>query len=462
MLITIRERAALSDVPKDLLTQIKLLLTIPNAQFAHKKSMGLSVWGIDPQLRYFEPPSGSDPVQLYIPTGSLNEVLKLAESWAKQLDFPLALDLVDKRALPSCSYLYKPSYVLRDYQEDLLDSLKGKTVGVVQADTGAGKTVCFVALAEKLKTTCLVLVHTKELAEQTRKAFAKLLGLELGQIGLLGSGKWELKPISVGLHQTLTRMDSERQAEIKDYFGLVIADETHLVAASTFYRNMNKLNSKYKFGFSATPIREDGLTRVIHWACGPLVHSVPKDKLADVLIRPTHEQIHTNFEYFLFDTSEYGIMLGFLAENKARNKLILDTFNEKKLSEKNCVLLCGRTDHIDLLQTLIPDSVALHSKLSKKEREARMAQIISGEKRHVISSWGFFSTGIDIPRLDTLLVCSPIKSLTKVKQAAGRIMRGFPGKISSHIVDFVDSKVWILQEHGKRRQKILKTVCKDG
>jgi superfamily II DNA or RNA helicase len=70
--------------------------------------------------------------------------------------------------------------------------------------------------------------------------------------------------------------------------------------------------------------------------------------------------------------------------------------------------------------------------MTKKARAQAIADLNSRVKKHVVSTYGLFSTGIDIPHLDTLFLCAPVKSEIKIRQSAGRLMRKSPGKNKSN------------------------------
>jgi superfamily II DNA or RNA helicase len=299
----------------------------------------------------------------------------------------------------------------------------------------------------------MVLVNTKELAEQTIEALCEFSNLTRDDIGFIGSGRFELKPISIGILQTITRLEGEEHAKVRKYFGQVVADETHIIAAETYFEAMGKLPAKYKWGYSATPERMDGLTNVIFWATGPLIYKVPDEAVAHKLIIPSYRQIQTEYYFPLIDTSEYQTMITHMANDPERNKLIVDEY--KKNEEVPSVFLCNRTDQVEALHEMLPESIMLTSSMSKKKREAAMKDLISGEKKDVVSTWGLFSTGINVPKLAGLYICSPMKSKTKLKQAAGRLMRQAPGKEEAFIVDFVDTQIGLLYGQSRTRKRIL-------
>ena len=143
---------------------------------------------------------------------------------------------------------------LRDYQEKLCTTLaqklaSGKRKIIAQLATGGGKTICFSAIASrftlKSKKSVLILVHRKELLQQTRRTLYKAYQIDC-QIIIAGMKHVPPAPVYVGMVESVSR----RIDRLKD-IGLVIIDEAHIA-------NFNKLhehfNNAFFIGFTATPL----------------------------------------------------------------------------------------------------------------------------------------------------------------------------------------------------------------
>ena len=449
ILIIIKNKATICGINKDSIRDIKKLLTISNPLFEKKIELGLASWGTPSTLKYYELVDNS----ISIPVGALPEAINIIEKNGQKVDKKDLKDVRFDKKLKS--YFSKIDFkaTLRNYQQEMVDATKNKTVGVIEAMTGAGKTIFALAKILESSRPTLFLVHTRELANQTIESFCKFTNLKKDDIGFIGDGKFELKPITVGLHQTLAKLPDFKFDLINKHITQVIGDEIHIIAAETWYKTMCNLNAKFKWGITATPKRSDGLTKVIHWATGPKIYTVDEKDLKGVLIKPTVEYIETKYNFPIISTQEYQEMITDLAEDKDRNKLILDT--QKKYPKKYSILLCERISQVTLLHKAIKNSVMLTSKMTKKERLKTMELVKTGKKNVVISTYGLFSTGIDIPALELLLLCSPIKSEIRLRQSAGRLMRKSPGKTEAKIIDFVDKKVGILFNASKKRRGIL-------
>lgn len=450
--IVISNLAYITGLPEISVKKIKKLLTVDNPVFHQGISLGLTNWGV-PQWLSFYHIRKDDNKSIDVPVGALNEVLlTIREDCNVEPS-----DIIDNRVTAkNTDYFSKVKFsaTLRDYQQDMVDACDGKTVGVIEAMTGAGKTVFALGLILKMQQPTLFLVNTVELATQTAKSFAKFSNLNYEDFGFIGNGKFEVKPITIALHQTMSRLSESQFKLLNQQFGMIIADEVHIVGATTYYKTMTSLKAMYKWGISATPKRDDGLTDAIFWATGPNIHTVPKDKFTSVLITPTYERVETEYRFPLISSQDYQEMITDLAEDEKRNKLICDNVNGYQ--KEMIVLLCLRLFQVeDLTKQLGDEAVMLTSKMKKKERAEVMRQLLAGEKRIVVSTFALFSTGIDIPKLEILFLCAPMKSEVKLRQSAGRLMRKAEGKTQAKIIDFVDVKVGLLSNQARKREKIL-------
>lgn len=453
--ITINNTAILTNLPAKLVKLIRDLFKINNPLFSQKIELGLSVWGVPVSLSYS---TVINQNSIEVPVGGLTETINLLlNNGIKSTD----INIVDNRTeFTNLNYFNNIIFTgtLRDYQNDVLKHMDDKTVGIIEAMTGSGKTITFIKYILNKKINTLILVNRIELALQTKKSFEKFSTLTEDDIGLIGAGKFELKPITVGLHQTLMRLDDNKFNKLNNYFGTVIADEVHITAAELYYKNMTSLTMKYKFGFSATPERQDGLTKVIFWATGPKIHKVPTNILKHkVLIIPTIKQVFTDYYFPLFDTADYTYMISDLSTNQKRNKLIA-THILKNYSHKDdyVVILCNQLSQVDaLLDLLGHNAEKITSKTPKKSRKQIIEDLQNKKIKYIISTYQLFATGIDITHLNVLILAAPKKSKNLLRQAAGRIMRKFPGKTKAVIVDFIDHKVSLLNNQAHIRQKIL-------
>ena len=88
----------------------------------------------------------------------------------------------------------------------------------------------------------------------------------------------------------------------------------------------------------------------------------------------------------------------------------------------------------------------------KKTRNMAIKSMKQGEL-HVLFSTKLADEGLDIPRLDRLFLTCPIRSVNKVNQQIGRILRKFTYKEDAVVFDFRDSLVSLAESQYHTRLK---------
>ncbi|MDP6719002.1 MAG: DEAD/DEAH box helicase family protein, partial [Pirellulaceae bacterium] len=148
---------------------------------------------------------------------------------------------------------------LRYYQQDAIDAvLKGESrwdKQLVVMPTGAGKTICFSALAQyKLPRRTLILADKEKLVEQACEKIELSIGMNAGREQ--ADHKADLKDaIVVSSVQTMiNRLDKWP----KNHFATVVADEAHHCVADMWQTVLGHFDGHAKVvGFTATPFRSD-------------------------------------------------------------------------------------------------------------------------------------------------------------------------------------------------------------
>ena len=93
----------------------------------------------------------------------------------------------------------------------------------------------------------------------------------------------------------------------------------------------------------------------------------------------------------------------------------------------------------------------IDGKTKKDIRENAIQEVRDGKEKVLFATYGLAKEGLDIPRLDRLILASPHKDKATIIQSIGRIERKFKGKENPICYDLVDPIVYF--------QKIYKTRC---
>ena len=341
---------------------------------------------------------------------------------------------------------------LRPYQQDAIDASIKSRGGVIVIPTGGGKTMVAMGLAAQLKTETLFIVHTRELLRQTVQSVAQFLGIEAG---VIGAGKWEPKPFTVALIQTLVRRDIE---EIKDHFGLIVIDEAHHAPAQSYFDVLPYFSARYRVALTATPYRKDGLHELLWLQFGDIVYRVHKKDLEEHgrLLTPIVYPITTNFQYDYND--DFTSLITALCENPKRHEIVIDTIKYTHRPRGCSLILTERIEHCRKITKSLQKEhlpvVMLHGQLSSKVRIASLESLKNGEAELLVATLSLIGEGWDHPPLETLYLTVPNGNKTKTTQALGRILRPAPNKPTPRVYDFVDRNVGLLRYHWGIRGKV--------
>ena len=273
--------------------------------------------------------------------------------------------------------------------------------------------------------------------------------------------------------QTLCRLDLSLY---RDSWDVIIVDECHRLAGTPtqmtmFYRVMNSLAARYKYGLSATVHRSDGMIRSTFAVLGPVEYRVPDEAVADKTMKVRIVQRDTGIETsrYCLDTDgtlDYGKLIPYLTGSSQRNEMIVKDL----LNNAVCwnLVLSDRLEHLRTLMNLLPEEYrpfavmidgSMTSKTGRTARERAIEDMRDGKKHFLFASYSLAKEGLDIPRLDRLYMTTPKKDYAVVTQSIGRIARVFQGKDDAICYDYVDDIQFCQNQYKRRRAHYKKAGC---
>jgi superfamily II DNA or RNA helicase len=332
--------------------------------------------------------------------------------------------------------------MLRDYQQTAVDSIlaelaAGKARVLLVSPTGSGKSVIAQHLIER-GGRVLFVVHRREIIEQTSKRFAHI------PHGVIMAGHPRTDhSVQLASIQTLNR----RHMPAAD---LIIIDEAHH-SQSISYRDLFDVGAPI-VGLTATPFRLDG-KGLGEWFDSLVVAAKPRE-----LMDAGHLCRYTGFEYVTADLTDIKIVNGDFDTRSLSmamsTKTILGNVVEqwvKHCAGSRTIVFAVDIEHSMRLcaefQSVGVKAEHLDFKTPLAERSAILERLRSGETR-VLCNVTILTEGVDIPDLETALLCRPTMSTSLYLQMVGRIMRPAPGKALARIHDH--SK--LLRRHGLPEQ----------
>jgi superfamily II DNA or RNA helicase len=335
-----------------------------------------------------------------------------------------------------------PEIQLRDYQNRAVNRAVSKGHGILCAPCGAGKTAIGVGIISEIQQKTLVLVHTGDLLTQWRERIESWMPNVT--VGMRGLGKNKDGDVVIATVQTLMRMKFTELYKWASQFGLTILDEAHHSPARTFVKVMGGIPSRYRFGLTATPDREDGLTKFMYWTFGDKIWSISHDELRKLglIAVPELKKVYTTHGADVPTSTEYTKAITDLTLDEDRNQLIID-LTSSYFNDGRCILvLSERVGHCEELNEMLKKrgvlSECLVGAVSSKRREEILQRARTADVR-VLFATQLADEGLDVPRLDTLILATPASSPAKLEQRCGRIMRGHPDKMTPLVVDIRDA-----------------------
>jgi DNA excision repair protein ERCC-3 len=143
---------------------------------------------------------------------------------------------------------------LRDYQATWVETFLDRKSGVYVGPPGSGKTVAAIATIAAVGGETLILVPSRELADQWREELLEHSTVDPADIGLYHGGTKDISPVTIATYQ-IAGMDRHRSLFDSRKWGLICFDEVHHVSAPVYSRTA-EFQSKHRLGLSATPVSE--------------------------------------------------------------------------------------------------------------------------------------------------------------------------------------------------------------
>ena len=102
-----------------------------------------------------------------------------------------------------------------------------------------------------------------------------------------------------------------------------------------------------------------------------------------------------------------------------------------------------------------------NSKAEHKRILAQMQQVPPDETMILVATGSLIGEGFDYPRLDTLIMATPVSFRGVVEQYAGRLNRDYKGKENVIVYDYVDSHIPMFDSMYAKRLKAYKQIGYD-
>lgn len=349
---------------------------------------------------------------------------------------------------------------LRPHQVEALTAFRDAGHnGIICLPCGYGKTFTGIAAAAEIGRCFLIVVHKEFLADQWSEELRKLLpGARIGRIQGDKCDVGEGFDVSIAMIQTLCSRTF--LAGTFDHFGFAIFDEVHHLGAEHFSQALQRVHCRRMLGLTATPKRNDGLSKVFTWYLGDIVYQIarrPKDDTVRVecLRYASDEKAYAECPVNWKGETVRARMINNIAGFGDRTKTIVDwVVSHMYDSARKLLILSDRREHLiafdELFRAAGFDRIGYYvGGMKQKDLD------ISAEQQIILGTFAMASEGMNIPTLNTILLSTP---KSNIEQSVGRILRLRPDERSVQplILDVLDTTFDECFGQWNRRKKFYK------
>lgn len=338
---------------------------------------------------------------------------------------------------------------VRDYQVESFVHCVRKGRALLLSPTSSGKSWMIYCLVRYYDLPTLIIVDSLGAVHQMAQDIAEY-GFDPDQIHKVygGQDKDLRRSITVSTWQSL----QDQPSEWFDRFGLVIGDEAHHFAATSFTKLMEKIvHAPYRFGFTGTVkgskcnvIQLEGLFGRIK-SIVTTRELIDQGFVAEIDIKCIVLQYPDEVKRGLVK-ADYQDEIAFLVRNESRNRFITNLVGSL---EGNTLLFFDRREHGEILLRSIRESfpdrttVEVHGGVDGEVRN-EVRQLFEREDDVIgVVSYGTFSTSLSIKNIQNLVFGAAFKAKIRNLQSIGRGLRmgGKNDKTEVTLYDVADNLI---------------------
>ena len=413
------------------------------------------VW--DGTIRLFQP---MRPV-LYV--GLYPHLKKFCEQRDYILDAPPEIgekEIIEKGYVEELAESINCKFKPRDYQIEYIENALKNRRSLSLSPTSSGKSLIIYLIQQHYYQTfglrTLIIVPTISLVHQMSGDFVDY-GCEDEIYTIQGGVDKNTKaPIVISTWQSLIKQPKDWFRQ----FGCVMGDEAHTFQAKSLTKIMHNLEDcQFRHGFTGTLKSSESKTHrlVLEGCFGEVKKVISTKKLMDegtvanfevkAIVLNHSNEAKGNFKKAMASVKEsvkkWPAEREFIVNHEKRNNFIRNLVHSLK-DQNNLILFDLVEKHGKILAPLLEkEGRELHfiygaTKGEERERIRHLVENDPDKKHDILASYGVFSTGVNIRRLDNVIFASSSKSEIKVLQSIGRSLRKAEDSQNAVLYDIAD------------------------
>jgi len=333
-------------------------------------------------------------------------------------------------------------------QREALENIKtlrqlGNDRGLLISATGTGKTyLSAFDVKEFNPKKFLFIVHRRNIAKKAMESYRTIFGRDKS-LGLF-SGE-EKDTDSDFIFATVQTISKESNLELfsKDHFDYIVIDETHRASAPTYQKILNHFTPKFLLGMTATPERTDGFDIFDQFNYN-IAYEIRLDgALEEEMLVPFHYYGVTDIKIEDNSMPKDENFSGLTSEERVERIIEKSKFYGADDGTIRGLIFCSRKRESQELSRLFNEkgyrTAALSGENPESEREEAVRRLESdgSDSLDYIFTVDIFNEGIDIPKVNQIIMVRPTQSAIIFIQQLGRGLRKSKGKEYLTVIDFI-------------------------
>lgn len=306
--------------------------------------------------------------------------------------------------------------------------------------TGTGKTYLAAFDVRQFKTKkFLFLVHRETIARKSEESFKDILGSSIKTSFYIGSERSLEADYIFGMIQTFSR-DEVLYNIPPDTFDYIVIDEVHRSGAASYQKVLNYLKPKFLLGLTATPERTDGFD-IFALFNHTIAYEIRLQRALELeMLCPFHYYGISEITVDGQDIDELSAFSRLVSKERIDHIVINIELYKNNTESTKGLMFCSRNEEASILAKELNDrgyhTIALSGRNNEAERERAIRELEAGNIDYIISV-DIFNEGIDIPRINQVVMLRPTQSAIIFVQQLGRGLRKVQNKSYLTVIDFI-------------------------
>lgn len=317
----------------------------------------------------------------------------------------------------------------------------GNTKGLIISATGTGKTYLGALDVRNYNPKkFLFIVHREQILKKALDSFFRVNGGDISDYGILsGNSKNTDVRYLFATVQSISQNNILKNFSKKE-FDYILIDEVHRAGSKSYQKIIDYFSPDFLLGMTATPERTDDFNIYELFDYNIAYEIRLQEAIEENMLSEFHYIGITDYEYngeTIDDTTSLSKLVSEERMDYVEEQINYYGYSGKKIFG---LIFCSRKEEAKEIATIMTKkghpSVALIGDDSISKREKIITQFENGELEYIVTV-DIFNEGIDIPKINQVIMLRNTQSSIIFIQQLGRGLRKAKNKDFVTIIDFI-------------------------